>query len=50
MKPSRLFCIAVSLCRQLKTHLADESAANLIMEIIIFAFWGLHSSMGLMQP
>lgn len=50
MRPSRLFFIAVSLCCQLKTQLADDSVADLTTENLVFAICGLHSSMGSMEP
>ncbi|KAK9288950.1 hypothetical protein L1049_017421 [Liquidambar formosana] len=46
MRPSRIFTIAVSLCYQLKTQVADDAASNLITENLVFAVCGVHSLMG----
>lgn len=44
--PSRLFMIAVSLCCQLKAHLTDDAASNLITQNLVFAICGVHSFKG----
>ncbi|WOK99438.1 small subunit processome component [Canna indica] len=45
VNPSRLFAIAVSCLNQLKTHLIDDTASNLITQNLVFAACSLHTKL-----
>ncbi|KAK1435340.1 hypothetical protein QVD17_01101 [Tagetes erecta] len=46
MRPSRLFFLAVSFCSQLKAPLTDESAKDLLTELITFTILQLYTILG----
>ena len=46
MKPHMLFIIAASFCCQLKTHVIDAVAENLITQNLVFTICAVHSLMG----